>query len=526
MRDFQKPGRSAVYARNGMCATSHPLAAAVAVDLLKQGGSAVDAALGAAAILSLCEPPMTGFGGDCFALVKPAGTEDIIGLNASGRGPAGLDAAAIRAEGHSVMPVTSAHAVTLPGAVSGFLALSERFGRMDLAEVFAPAIRYADEGVPVAPRVALDMGLSTDRLQGFARRDYLKDGRALRAGELFRAPGQGEVLRRIVRDGHAGFYQGEVAEDMVNALRAAGGSHTLEDFAGVQPEWTTPISGGYRGLEIVEHQPNGQGTAALLLAAILERFDLASMDPWGPERTHIEAEATKLAYDARDRFVTDPDHMDPVTRLQADGLADKLAALIAPDRVMPDAARISEEVHRDTVYLTVVDKDRMAVSLIYSIFNSFGSGIGTEKFGLLMHNRGAGFSITEGHPNEAAPGKRPMHTILPGMIRQEGRLLMPFGVMGGQYQAAGHARFASNIADYGLDPQSALDAPRAFATEGVLELETGYPEATRAALLKLGHKVTVPDRPIGGAQAIRLNDGGDVLEGASDPRKDGMALGY
>ena len=277
-------------------------------------------------------------------------------------------------------------------------------------------------------------------------------------------------------------------------------------------------------MDLLEHPPNGQGVTAILLLNILSRFDIASMDPWGAERVHIEAEATKLAYDARDRFLSDPDHMTRLDHLLSPRTAERLAALIDPRRAMDSARSLSEQVHKDTIYITVVDRDRMAVSLIYSIFQGFGSGIASEKFGILMQNRGAGFTLEEGHSNEMAPGKRPMHTIIPGMLRQGGQVIMPFGVMGGAYQPTGHARFVSNIADFGLDPQAAIDAPRAFAEQGVLKVERGYSDAARQALAGMGHQIVTPDEPIGGAQAIRILPDG-VLMAGSDPRKDGCAIG-
>ena len=527
MRDFQMPGRSAVWADNGMCATSHPLAANVALDILKAGGNAVDAAIAGAVLLGLCEPQMTGIGGDVFALVKPAGSETPVALNGSGRAPAAFDAAALRAEGHQTIPLGSAHAVTVPCAVDGFHKLSERYGKLGLSDSLAPAIRYMREGVPVAPRVAFDWADAVDTLQGPGREAFLVNGAAPRAGDRFALPKQAQALEAIARDGRDGFYKGAVAEDMLATLRAAGGVHTEADFADASATWTTPINGSYRGLDIVEHPPNGQGAAALLLANILSRFDLAALDPMGAQRIHLEAEATKLAYDARDRFIADPDYMADPSYLGRPELAEALAALIDPGKTMPTPPPGTEAVHKDTIYITVVDKDRMVVSLIYSIFHSFGSGLASDTFNILLHNRGAGFTLQEGHPNEAAPGKRPMHTILPGMLAQNGRILAPFGVMGGQYQSTGHARFFSNLADFGMDLQTALDMPRSFSTpEGVLQVERGYSDDVRATLSDMGHNVVIPEGPIGGAQSIRIDPETGVLEGASDPRKDGCALGY
>lgn len=526
MRDFQRPGRSPVFATNAIAATSHPLATKVALDILQSGGNAADAAIAGAVLLGFAEPQSCGIGGDCFVLVKPAGTEEVVALNGSGRAPAGLAAADLRARRMATIGTESIESVTVPGAIDAFCALSDRYGRLGLAAALAPAIRYADEGIPVAPRVAFDWPESGARLSGAARGFYLRDGRPLATGEIFRAPGQAEVLRRIAREGRDGFYAGEVAEDMVLSLNAAGGTHRLDDFAATACTWGEPISGRYRDHDLLEHPPNGQGATAILLLKILAHFDIAALDPLGPERAHLEAEAAKLAYDARDRFIADPAHTSRLSHMLSDETAARLAALIDPRRAMAQVARRTEAIHRDTVYLTVVDRDRMAVSMIYSIYWGFGSGIASEKFGILFQNRGAGFTLAEGHPNEAAGGKRPMHTIIPAMLGHGGKVVMPFGVMGGSLQPMGHAHVVSNLLDFGMDPQEALDAPRSFADVSILKVERGYPEATRVTLAEMGHAVVEPDGPLGGAQAIRIDEAGGILVGASDPRKDGCALGY
>ncbi|MBF9032915.1 gamma-glutamyltransferase [Rhodobacterales bacterium HKCCE2091] len=524
MRDFQKPGRSTVFAMNGMCATSHPLAAQTAVRVLDGGGNAVDAAIAAAMVLNTCEPQMTGLGGDMFALVRKPG-EPVRGLNGSGRAPAGLSAEALRAEGLAAIPADHPAAITVPGAVDGFCALHEAFGSRGLDELLAPAIRHAEEGVPVAPRTAFDWSIGVDLLAPSAGAAYSIDGRAPAPGEVFRAPGQAEVLRRIAVRGRAGFYEGEVAADMLAALRAIGGTHTEADLDAARADWVEPLSLDYKGRRLIELPPNGQGAAAMLLCNILKEFDLAALDPFGAERAHLEAEATKLAYDARNRFVADPRHATRVGHLLSADTSRGLAKLVQPRSVIADPAPLSEAVHRDTVYLTVVDRDRMAVSLIYSIFRKFGSGHASDRFGILFHNRGSGFNLIEGHPNEAGPGKRPMHTIIPAMLEEPDGSLVPFGVMGGAYQAAGHSRFATNVVDYGMDLQDAIDGPRCFAVDGELRVERGYAPAVHDALAALGHRVVVPEEPIGGAQAIRIDEARGVLEGASDPRKDGIALG-
>ncbi len=526
MRDFQYPGRSPVFATNGMCATSHPLAAKTAVQILESGGNAVDAAIAAAVLLGICEPQMTGIGGDCFVLLSLPGSDEVIALNGSGRAPAGQSAEKMRASGHKTVPMQGVEAVTIPGAIDAFCQLSKDYGKIGLASALAPAIYYAKAGVPVAPRVAFDWKLAEGRLQGDAQRFYLFDGRAPKIGQIFHASNQAKVLERITLEGRRGFYEGEVAADMVASLNALGGVHTLDDFANTACEYTTPLSGEYKGTELVEHPPNGQGATAILMNNILSQFDIAGMKAFGSERAHIEAEAAKLAYDARNRIIADPDLTLRLDHMLSLDTANALAALIDPKKAMVSATKISENVHKDTVYLTVVDKDQMSVSLIYSIYNSFGSGLASSKFGINFQNRGSGFTLQQGHPNEAMGGRRPMHTIIPGMLRKDGKVTMPFGVMGGAYQPNGHARFMSNMLDFGMDMQAAIDAPRCFDDGFVMNVERGYSDAVRSELADMGHNVMIPEVAIGGAQSILINHETGVLEAASDARKDGCALGY
>lgn len=524
-RDFHLPGRSMVLAKNGMCATSHPLAAKVAVAMLESGGNAVDAAIAGAVLLGGAEPMMTGLGGDCFALVRlPDGT--IRGLNGSGRAPKALSADTLRAAGHETMPLYDAQAVTVPGAVDALCTLSDALGVKGMAASLAPAIRYFDEGMPVAPRVAHDWARAETSLHGAARKHFLLAGAAPRMGQMFRSPAQAEALRRIAKEGRAGFYEGEVAEDMVASLNALGGVHTLEDFAATACDWVEPVRGHYRGVELIELPPNGQGATAILMAKILSNFDLASLHPFGAERAHLEAEAAKLAYDARDRFIADPSYAGiRLGHMLSDDTAKSLAALIDPERAMPDPRKASDNVHKETIYITVADKDGMVVSLIYSIFHAFGSCRASDKFGINFQNRGAGFTLEKGHPNEVAGGKRPMHTIIPAMLAEEGRFTGAFGVMGGAYQPNGHVRFLSNMVDYAMDPQTAMDGPRSFCEPDGFALERGYGDDVREKLTKMGHHVITPDLPIGGSQAIMVDEDG-IYHGASDPRKDGCALGY
>ncbi len=525
MRDFHLPGRSSVLAENGMCATSHPLAAQAALEILKDGGNAMDAAIAGAVLLGICEPQMTGIGGDCFVLFSPAGSNEIKSLNGSGTAPSLANANNLRDVGFKTIPLNSPHAVTIPCAIDAFCKLSNDWGKLGLDRILQPTIHYAEHGVPIAERVAYDLAELTETLNPSGREFYLPWGRAPKVGELFAHHGQVKVLKKIAKYGRDGFYKGEVAEDMVSSLQKLGGQHSMNDFSEMESFYTDPISGNFPEFELFEHPPNGQGATAILLANILQKFPIASMDPFGFERTHIETEATKLAYDTRNRLVSDPRVHDATLQMTSDQLAVELAAKINMKSVIDEVSSITEEVHRDTIYITVVDKDRMSVSLIYSIFHGFGSGIASTKFGVLFQNRGAGFNLIPGHVNEYGPAKRPLHTIIPAIVKEKGLIKMPFGVMGGQYQATGHARILSNIYDFGMDMQAALDAPRSFFEKGHLRIERGYEDSTVEKLSSLGHNIDQKIGPIGGAQAIRIHKNG-VLEGASDPRKDGSAIGY
>ena len=543
MRDFQHPGRSPVLARRAMCATSHPLAVECAVNAMRQGGNAVDAAVTAALTLGMLEPAMTGLGGDMFALVWRADEPRPRGLNGSGRAPFALDARLLRGEGVDRIDQTSVHAVTVPGAIDAFDTLLHEFGTFGWDRALAPAIRIAREGHPVAPRAASDWAESASGMTGAMARHFLVDGsRAPRIGEVFAFPAKAEALEIISREGRAGFYEGVVADDMVSSLEALGGHHTLADFAATKSTWVEPVSGSYRGMELIELPPNGQGVAAILMARILEGFELQDLDPFGPERAHIEAEAKLLAYDARDRLIGDPDAPGAAERL-AHLLSDETAAALRR-RIDPMAKRpdllddVSElhalgpaigtggTAHRDTIYITVVDEQRTMVSLIYSVFHSFGSRIASERYGINFQSRGAGFTLEEGHPNELMGGKRPMHTIIPGMLARNGEPYAAFGVMGGAYQSNGHARLISNLVDYGMDPQEAMDAPRSFCEEGILRVERGYNRSTLDRLGAIGHDARYAESPIGGGQIIVVDPENGCLIGGSDPRKDGCAMGF
>jgi gamma-glutamyltranspeptidase/glutathione hydrolase len=524
LRAFVRPGRSVALGERGMAATSHPDATLAALDVLRAGGSAADAAIAAAAVQGVVDPHMTGVGGDCFVLYAPGGGAPSA-LNGSGRAPAGLSLSVL--SGVAALPDDSPHAVTIPGAVAAWAALSERFGRLGLDASLQAAIRLAREGWRVHPRVARDWAAATARLaRGPGREALLIDVAAPAAGERLESPALARTLTTIAEDGARGFYEGDVAAAMTARLNALGGLHTVEDFSRAQAEWTAPISAPYRDRSLVECPPNGQGLAALIIARIMSRFDLADRALSQADRVHIHAEATKAGYRLRDAIVADPAVAPAdVEGILSDRSIDRLAATISMDKAAaPEAFELPD--HRDTVHITVVDRDRNVCSFINSIFHSFGSTIQCPRTGVIFQNRGLGFSLKPGHPNALAPGKRPMHTIIPGLIMKEGRVETSFGVMGGQYQAAGHAQFLSRTVDLGEDPQQAAEAPRSFAHDGVLTLESTHAPETAEALRGKGHHVVVSDEPMGGCQAIRIDWARGVLIGGSDHRKDGFAVGY
>lgn len=526
-RDFMKPGRSVSIAEHGMAATSHPLATLTAVDILRAGGNAVDAALAAVALQSVVDPHMTSVGGDCFALMALGG-KPAVAVNGSGRAPAGATLEHYRERGITTLDDLSADAVTIPGAAHAWCHLSAVHGRLGLDRVLAPAIAAADEGFMITPRVAHDWHVYQDRLKrhAAAAAHFLPNGRPPQTGERFHQPALATTLRRLVAEGPSAFYEGEVAAEMVATLRAAGGVHQESDFAAYRSFETTPISASYRQHTLQECPPNGQGLAALLIARILDGFDLADQKLTEADHVHLLAEATKAAYTARDQFIADPDHMTvPAADLLAEPAIARIRAGIDLKRAGP-APQWDDPLHRDTVYVSVVDKDRNAVSLINSVFAAFGSGIYAPRSGVLLHNRGSGFTLASGHPNVIGPGKLPFHTIIPALLAKDDRVEMTFGVMGGHYQAVGHAHFLSQILDRGFDPQMACEQPRSLWFAGRLGLETTYSEEVLADLMARGHDAFWLDQPIGGCQAISIDHDRGYLMGASDHRKDGCALGY
>lgn len=525
-RDFSKPGRSVAVADQAMAATSHPASTLAAIDILRAGGNAVDAAIAAVAVQSVVDPLMTGIGGDCFVLYSPKGGMPVA-LNGSGRAPKGATLDSFLDKGMAIIPDLSAHAVTIPGAVDAWCTLSAAHGSMGLDRVLEAAIQYAENGYRVQPRVAHDWAKNQARISWHepAKAHFLPGGKAPAVGDRIADPALGRTLRRIGKEGRAAFYEGEVADEIATILRGLGATHEVADFAVQTSNFVEPISANYRGYDLHECPPNGQGLTALIIAKILEGFDLPSLSD--ADRIHLLAEATKTAYRQRDMIVADPDHA-PAFDLSEVLSEANIARLRKPIGLTAshDPAEHDAPNHKDTVYVSVVDKDRNAVSFINSVFHPFGSGIYAPKSGVLLQNRGAGFRLIRGHRNAIAPHKRPLHTIIPAMLTKNGRTVMSYGVMGGQYQSTGHAQVLSRVVDFGDNPQAASDHPRSFWFDGVLQLENTISESVKADLEKRGHKVAFSDDPMGGCQAIWIDEARGCLIGGSDHRKDGMALGY
>ncbi|GAN79127.1 gamma-glutamyltransferase family protein [Acidocella aminolytica] len=527
MRDFHAAGRSPAFATNAMAATSMPEATLTAIEVMKAGGNALDAAIAAAAVLAVVEPHSTGVGGDLFCLYAPAGSDKVIALNGSGRTPAGLSLEALAGQGLSAYGAASAHAVTVPGGVSAWEKLAKTYGRKGLNELLRPAIRFAEDGYVVTPRVAADWAEVEAKLKQNGADIFLPGGRAPQPGTRLRNPQLAATLRAIAKDGARAFYTGPIAAEIVKDLRARGGFHTEADFAaGLDvAEFVTPISHAFAGHEVWECPPNGSGIIALMLMGIMDGFSPGT-DPLDPLRLHRHVEAARLVYRDRDAFLADPTQVDvPVEHLLSDNYIAGLRGLIQDDRAL-ETLPAAGHLHKDTVYIAVVDADGNCCSFINSIFQSFGSGIVAGNTGVVMHNRGFSFSTKPGHPNQVAPNKRPMHTIIPAMAFQHGKPQIVFGVMGGQYQPMGQSWVLANVLQYGLDPQAALDLPRLFPFAGKVEVERGIPASIRTALAAKGHKLEDIALPHGGGQMIQLDHQRGVLIGGSDPRKDGCALGY
>jgi gamma-glutamyltranspeptidase/glutathione hydrolase len=514
-----------------MVASSQPLASQVGLEVLKRGGNAVDASIAMAAVLNVTEPMMTGIGGDMFALVYWSKTGELKGLNASGRAPRALNLDYFAKKGIKTMPDSGMEPITVPGAFDGWVTLLEKYGTMKLADLLAPAIEYAENGFPVMEKAAADWADSVAKLKRTpaSASNYLVDGRAPRPGEIFRQKNLARTFRTLARGGRDAFYKGEIARAIVDYCEKNGGFLSMRDFAEHKSEWVEPISTDYRGYKVYECPPNGQGLTALLTLNILEGFDLASMSTRPDLYYHTLIEATKLAFADRNKYIADPSFAKvPVAELLSKEYAASRRALIHPDRVIESPEPGIVVNHSDTVYFTVVDKDRNAVSFINSLFESFGSGIVAGDTGIVLHNRGSGFSLDPTHVNRLEPGKRPFHTIIPSMVFKDGKLFMSFGVMGGAIQPQGHVQVLTNFIDMGMNLQQAIEAPRYRYLSGKRVLfEDAMTEPVIKSLIERGHeRSSQAGASMGGGQAIMIDAASGSLMGASDQRKDGMALGY
>ncbi len=533
--------RSEVLAPAAMAATSQPLATQAALDVLRRGGSAVDAAIAANAVLGLVEPTGSGIGGDLFAIVWDPQTGRLHGLNASGRAAGALSLDYFREHGITRIPSFGPLPVTVPGAVDGWFELHGRFGRLPMGQVLAPAIHYAQEGFPVTEVIAHYWRINVARLESYPgfRETFMPGGRAPAKGEMFANPRLAETYRRLAVGGRDVFYKGEIAGAIDAYMKANGGFLAYEDLAAHRSEWVEPVSVRYRGYDVWELPPNGQGIAALQMLNILEGYDLAAMGSGSADYLHVLAEAKKLVFEDRARYYADPDFAQiPLQRLLSREYAAERRALLDMQRAaLAYPAGDMAAGPTDTVYLTVADADGMMVSLIQSNYRGMGSGMTPGELGFVLHDRGENFSLRDGHPNAFAPGKRPFHTIIPAFVTRDGKPLMSFGVMGGDMQPQGHVQVVVNLVDFGMNLQEAGDAPRlrhdgssqptdeVMTDGGFVALEPGFDPAVIAELERRGHVVKVGDGDFGGYQAIRREPSG-AYAGASESRKDGQAAGY
>jgi gamma-glutamyltranspeptidase/glutathione hydrolase len=534
--------RSVVHARNGMVAAAHPLAVHIGLDILKEGGSAVDAAIAVNAALGFLEPVSCGIGGDLFAIVWHAESGRLYGLNGSGRAPLALAADKVTPDADGTIPLYSPYAWSVPGTVDGWFALHERFGKLPMEELLAPAIRAAEKGEPVPQVIAAAWQRGArifGDMPGFAA-TFLPGGEPPREGEIFRNPDLARSYRLLAEKGRDAFYRGAIAEAIVAFSERHGGFFSPEDFSRHDSEWVEPISTDYRGVTLYELPPNGQGLAALQMLNILENFDLKAMGRDSSLFWHVMTEAKKLAFEDRARYYADPAFAEvPVRGLLSKEYGRKRAALIDLEKAAPRVQAGQPRLHRgDTTYLTVADESGNMVSLIQSNYTGFGSGYVVEGWGFGLQNRGGLFNLDPESANYLEPGKRPFHTIIPAFAFKDGKPWLSFGVMGGDMQPQGHVQVLVNLVDFGMNLQEAGDAPRFYhggSSEptgtvmtggGVLSLESGVPRRIRRDLVRMGHEVSETIGRYGGYQAIARDPATGVYSGATESRKDGCAMGY
>ena len=535
--------RSEVLAKNGMAATSQPLATQAALRILQQGGSAMDAAIAANAVLGLVEPASCGIGGDIFAIVWDAKTEKLYGFNGSGRSPKSLDIDYFMDRGMDGIPLFGPLAVSTPGTVDGWFMMHEKFGKLPMTDILAPAIQYGKEGFPVTEVIAYEMATNYQNkvdFPGFAE-TYLQNGRPPRKGEVFVNADLASTYEKIATEGRDAFYIGDIAHTIDLYMKENGGFLSYEDLASHSGEWVEPISTNYRGYDVWELPPNGQGTAALQMLNILEGYNVKGMGFGSPEYLHVLTEAKKLAYEDRAKFYADPDFSKlPVDELISKAYAAERRKLINPNEAARTYPAGDLEIETgNTTYLTVADKDGNMVSLIQSIYYEFASGMVPDGLGFVLQNRGQMFNVQDrSHANALEPGKRPFHTIIPAFITKDGKPWVSFGLMGGAVQPQGHAQIVVNLIDFGMNLQEAGDAPRMrhvgssqptgskMTNGGTLNLESGFDYKTVRELRKKGHRIGTGVGIYGGYQAIMVDLARMVYTGASESRKDGQAAGY
>ena len=522
-------GRSMVIAQQGIVATSQTLASQAGAQILAAGGSAVDAAIAANAVLSVLEPMMDGPGGDLFVLYWDAKTGKLTGLNSSGPAPRGLTPQFLAAKGIKTMPASGIHSVTVPGAVRGWAAMHDRYGKLPWKDLFAAAIAYADQGFPLPEAIREEWFTARLETNEESKRLFLPGGKPPAVGEVFRNPDLARVYRRIASDGPDAVYKGEIASAILATSQSLGGTMTTEDLAAFSPEWVQPISIEYRGWRVYELPPNGQGMAALEMLNIMETSPADPKGPFTAAELHKRIEAMKLAYSDLHRYNADPrSHDVPVAALLSKDYARKRAALIDPNKANCGVTA-GQPIGSDTTYLTVADREGNIVSWIQSIYSQFGSGVAVKGMGFELHNRGAGFTLDPASPNVLAGGKRPFHTIIPAFL-ERGDVHIGFGIMGGANQPLAHAQFVSNLVDYGMNIQQALESPRFTKNNAAgceLSIEGRVPASALAELSKLGHKPTVRreyTQEMGRGQAILRDSKTGVNYAASDPRADGSAV--
>ncbi len=531
--------RSEVIAQHGMAATSQPLATQVALDILKAGGNAMDAAIAANAVLGLVEPTGNGMGGDLFAIIWDAKTEKLYGLNASGRSPYDLTLDYFLENNYKKIPALGPLPVSVPGAVDGWFEMNKKFGTMKMKEILQPAIDYANSGFPVTEVISYYMQRSVRSLQRFPgfKETYMSNGKAPGKGEIFKNPRLAKTYETIAKGGRDAFYKGEIAQKIVKYVREQGGFLSMRDFEDHHSDWVEPISANYRGYDVWELPPNGQGTAALQILNILENYDIESMGFGSDEYMHVFIEAKKLAFEDRAKYYADPDF----NKLPIDQLISKEYAKERKELISERSARAypaGELEMGNTIYMTVADKDGNMVSLIQSNYRGMGSGMTPGDLGFILQDRGELFSLEKGHMNVYEPHKRPFHTIIPAFITKDGKPFISFGLMGGAMQPQGHAQIVVNLIDFGMNLQVAGDAPRIYhggsseptggvmTDGGIVNLESGFSYETINALMSRGHKIQFNKGGYGGYQAIMWDAKNKVYFGASEFRKDGQAAGY